>query len=659
MPRPNFKKVTFLCMQQLTNFPYIEEDFDALTNYELLSKVVEYLNKVIANENEQNESILELYNSFNNLKNYVDNYFENLDVQDEINNKLDEMLEDGQLEQIIEQFLQLTSLICFDTVAAMKASPNLTNGSYAKTLGYYTKNDGGSALYKIRTITNDDVVDEMFILEMTNDNTLIAELITTNVNIKQLGAIENDDITDIVEASLNKLGYANLTNGEFKANISITNDNYYQIIGNDTTLVPYNSELPVIEIYCTEIEKEKIIKNINIELTGTEKAIKVHKPSASRRDTYLPQRINIENIYVYVTDNFTGTAFNFEYISEINVNNINVKRERIQDDTRTGNGLQITSCINFNVINSSFGFLDKAIIIDTNNKSCEGITINNCEMLFNNDGITVTAPSSYSMLSIRIMNCMIDQVQSNGIILDGVSAPHIENNWIGVNVENATGIKLLSTSHENYGTIISNNTIWLANKLNSYNIYIKRSNTYNIRNTNIISNMIFNYNLKAIYLDDSNSINGLKINGNTFETTSSDTNNTPLSYNAVPLNCIITECINNGSPLRISDDIVIKNCVNIINNKTFTASDITTNTTTQNNSNNTLVLVITATASGSTGFISSYVGFRQADLSSKYTQAIGSGLQGVVYITVPPKGYYSIVSTSAITINSIYGYYQQ
>ena len=98
--------------------------------------------------------------------------------------------------------------------------------------------------------------------------------------------------------------------------------------------------------------------------------------------------------------------------------------------------------------------------------------------------------------------------------------------------------------------------------------------------------MIFNYNLKAIFIDDSNSINGLNINENTFETTSSDSNNTPLSYNAVTLNCIITECINNGSPLRISDDIIIKNCVNIINNKTFTAGDIPINTTTQNNSNN-------------------------------------------------------------------------
>lgn len=122
MPIPNFKRVTFLCMQQLTNFPYIEEDFDALTNYELLSKVVEYLNKVITNENEQNQSILELYNSFNDLKDYVDN----LDLQDEVNNKLDEMVTDGTLGTIINQEIfgeinaNITKLNQFVTIEEFK-----------------------------------------------------------------------------------------------------------------------------------------------------------------------------------------------------------------------------------------------------------------------------------------------------------------------------------------------------------------------------------------------------------------------------------------------------------------------------------------------------------------------------------------------------------
>ena len=105
MNKPTFKELYYLCMQKLTNFPYIEQDFDALTNYELLCKVVEELNKMIQNINTQNESIIALYNAFNELKEYIDNYFENLDVQEEINNKLDEMAEDGTLTQLIQGYI--------------------------------------------------------------------------------------------------------------------------------------------------------------------------------------------------------------------------------------------------------------------------------------------------------------------------------------------------------------------------------------------------------------------------------------------------------------------------------------------------------------------------------------------------------------------------
>lgn len=129
-----FRNLCRMHLQQLTNFPYIEEDFDALTDYELLCLVVKYLNDVISNQNEQNASITRMYQAFlslqdyineqvgiledewndkteeleaafNNLNQYVQNYFANLDVQDEINHKLDEYLEDGTLENIIDQYL--------------------------------------------------------------------------------------------------------------------------------------------------------------------------------------------------------------------------------------------------------------------------------------------------------------------------------------------------------------------------------------------------------------------------------------------------------------------------------------------------------------------------------------------------------------------------
>ena len=92
MNERKYFKLTPFKMQVLQSFPFIDEDFDALTNYELLCKVVDYLNKTISNVDLLNEKVEEF-----------ETYFDNLDVQEEINNKLDEMAEDGTLADIINQ----------------------------------------------------------------------------------------------------------------------------------------------------------------------------------------------------------------------------------------------------------------------------------------------------------------------------------------------------------------------------------------------------------------------------------------------------------------------------------------------------------------------------------------------------------------------------
>lgn len=92
-------------MQVLTNFPYIEADFDALTNYQLLCKVVEYLNNVISETNEVTEQTLSLYNAYVALQNYVNDYFDNLNLQEEVNIKLDEMATDGSLTLLIKNYV--------------------------------------------------------------------------------------------------------------------------------------------------------------------------------------------------------------------------------------------------------------------------------------------------------------------------------------------------------------------------------------------------------------------------------------------------------------------------------------------------------------------------------------------------------------------------
>lgn len=89
----------------LQNFPFIEADFDAVTNYQLLCKVVEYLNNVIDNNNKQNTNITQLEQNFITLYNYVKDYFDNLDVQEEINTKLDEMVLNGTIEELLKKIV--------------------------------------------------------------------------------------------------------------------------------------------------------------------------------------------------------------------------------------------------------------------------------------------------------------------------------------------------------------------------------------------------------------------------------------------------------------------------------------------------------------------------------------------------------------------------
>lgn len=175
----NFKQLVLMNLQALTNFPYIEKDFDAVTDYELLCLVVDHLNEVIKNSNEQNTAIQNLYNGLLELK----NYFDNIDVQDEINNKLDEMAKSGELAEIIALFLNTNVLTGFDTVAIMKETTILTEGSITKTAGKNSYNDGKGAFYRVRQRTNADVPDDDNIVVLINTNNLVAEkLLNKDIN---------------------------------------------------------------------------------------------------------------------------------------------------------------------------------------------------------------------------------------------------------------------------------------------------------------------------------------------------------------------------------------------------------------------------------------------------------------------------------------------
>lgn len=84
----------------------------------------------------------------------------------------------------------------YDTVASMKSASNLDNGDTVKTLGYYAKNDGGGAYYRVVNSVPSGPYE-------TLGNLLYAELIVEDtMNVRQFGA-KGDGMTDDTN-SINK-----------------------------------------------------------------------------------------------------------------------------------------------------------------------------------------------------------------------------------------------------------------------------------------------------------------------------------------------------------------------------------------------------------------------------------------------------------------------
>lgn len=89
----------------LENFPFIEDDFDSLTNWQLFCKIGKEINRIINSQNNVGNQMEIVTNAFIALEDFVNNYFDNLDMQDEINNKLDDLVRDGTLTELISTYL--------------------------------------------------------------------------------------------------------------------------------------------------------------------------------------------------------------------------------------------------------------------------------------------------------------------------------------------------------------------------------------------------------------------------------------------------------------------------------------------------------------------------------------------------------------------------
>lgn len=123
---------------------------ESMSYYEALTYLTNYIaNNIAPAERANSEAIKE-------LQEYVADYFDNLDVQEEIDNKLDEMVSDGTLAEIINQeiFTELNTKIdnladefnitSFATFSPANNNMTINNGNYVSGDITIAKNASGT-----------------------------------------------------------------------------------------------------------------------------------------------------------------------------------------------------------------------------------------------------------------------------------------------------------------------------------------------------------------------------------------------------------------------------------------------------------------------------------------------------------------------------------
>lgn len=527
---------------------------ESLSYYEQLCNLTYYIKTIITTAiNRQTEAIAELQNAYITLQKYVDTYFDNLDVQKEINNKLDQMAESGQLADLIAQYLQIQSLLTFNNINDMQKSTNLVNGSFAKTYGYYEYNDGGGNLYKVREITNTDVIDNMTLFALA-DNRLVAELVNNGdyINIKCLGAIDGKDITNIFNKAIeigNKKGFKiYIPKGQYYINnkITITEKNNIIIYGNsDTVLDSTNCENEMLSFErCNNIKVNNLkmigknagsiifndcsnvkISDCDVTLNYKEginaSALNIQRVSGSELDDC--ENFTIENCKI--TTSFLGILFqgkSNKYLKNINVNNC----EFIGKDLNisgAGELLKIDYYTENTIITNNIFKGAKSSCITCEEKS-DKIIISNNVLNGNNDSVygirTYYGQSQATSNYLDINNNLIDNFDT------GIVNEHYDN----VEISNNTIINCRTNSLSLWNSnvkMVANNIIKGAGCLlrasaDFINNYIETTNDYCLQMINTSNCNIINNTFKNGYLN-CRATENLLIKNNCFINSSSDT----------------------------------------------------------------------------------------------------------------------------------------
>ena len=401
MQVPPIKKICMTIGQLPTSY------LETMSYYEMLVWFVNYLrDDIIPVVNANGAATEELQHLFVDLQNYVNNYFDNLDVQEEIDHKLDEMVEDGTLANILNNYTQLCKV--YNTYTDMIADTGLVDNQKCSTLGYYAINDGGAANYYIT-----DTADENAIQFSTGTSGLYATLLVEDntLHSKQLG-LKGDGETN--ELTALQSFYDN-------------NPTYTKVLDEGTYVI--NGTLYIKGIWrVTEGHNgltKFIFNNASFKYTGEAEGYSIVLYSMYKQD--------IQGLTITPDSNANKTAIIGGWF--LNINNAIINNLEITNDTAVLNSreysaisneyLNIDNCtithgVVFNSIESSFtnaihfsnsniSNRDNDYVIVVNGaRHNQEITFYHCDISYANTAYFHIADTQTGRGNITCMNCYFD-----------------------------------------------------------------------------------------------------------------------------------------------------------------------------------------------------------------------------------------------------------
>lgn len=240
----------------------------------------------------------ELQEGLDLLQNYIDTYFDNLDVQEEINNKLDEMVEDGTFESILVNITNLNKT--YENYNEFINDTTLIKGNNVKILSYDEIGDG------IAEFTITDTQDNNHYQIPVNN--LYATCINKEINAKYLNPT-NDDLTTTLNANSKYFDKIIFTkNYKISGNIILTTNIHLDFMNN--TLTCENENTKYISLLNNSIVENLNTVNVGIDVYGSNNIIKNIKVTNTTTSSFY---INVGKSVQHTNNKFINCVSSYSY----------------------------------------------------------------------------------------------------------------------------------------------------------------------------------------------------------------------------------------------------------------------------------------------------------------------------------------------------------